>query len=62
MIKQTTHVPNILFDRYLAHLSLSELKVILVTLRQTNDWINKHTGQRKARDRIIVREEGWVLP
>ena len=48
----TTQVPNILFDHYLRTLTLAELKLLLVIIRQTNGWIDKRTGQRKVRDRI----------
>lgn len=51
-MKGYTKVPNILFDEYLPKLSLAELKVLLVVLRQTVGWIDKRTGKRKARDRI----------
>ncbi len=47
-----TPTPNILFDRLLRELSNSELKILLVIIRQTNGWINKETGNRKTRDRI----------
>lgn len=50
--KHTTQVPNIVFDNYLPQLSLSELKLLLVIVRQTYGWINKKTGKRKMRDRI----------
>lgn len=55
-MKETTQVTNILFDKHLAKLSLSELKVILVVIRQTIGWVNKHTGKSKVRDRIICRQ------
>ncbi len=50
--QQTTQYPNILVDKYLPNLTESELKMILVIIRQTNGWIDKRTGQRKTRDRI----------
>lgn len=50
--KETTQVPNILFDTHLPNLTESELKLVLVILRQTNGWIDRRTGQRKTRDRI----------
>lgn len=50
--KQTTPTPNILFDQHLPNLSESELKVLLVVIRQTYGWMNKKTGKRKVRDRI----------
>ena len=48
----TTHVPNILFDQYLRHLTESELKILLVIIRQTHGWVDKRTGKRKTKDRI----------
>jgi phage replication O-like protein O len=50
--KQTTQVPNFIFDHYLAELPMAELKVLLVIIRQTLGWMDMKTGQRKARDRI----------
>jgi len=52
MYKKTTQVPNLILDQYLRILSASELKILLVILRQTNGWIDKRTGSRKTRDRI----------
>lgn len=52
MYKQTTQVPNIIFDQYLPTLSIAELKVLLIVIRQTLGWHDKKTGKRKARDRI----------
>lgn len=52
LFKQTTQVPNILFDKYLPKLTDSELRVLLVIIRQTYGWVNQKTGKRKARDRI----------
>lgn len=49
---QTTQVPNILFDTYLSSFTESELKVILVVIRQTLGWKDMRTGNRKVRDRI----------
>src|SRR5436190_1188405 len=50
--QQTTQVPNILFDTHLPNLTESELKMLLVIIRQTNGWIDPKTRQRKTRDRI----------
>jgi hypothetical protein len=50
--QQTTQFPNILVDSYLPNLTESELKMLLVIIRQTNGWIDKRTGRRKTRDRI----------
>lgn len=47
-----TPTPNILFDQLLKELSNSELKILLVIIRQTNGWVDKKTGKRKERDRI----------
>jgi phage replication O-like protein O len=47
-----TQTPNVLFDQLLKELSNSELKILLVIIRQTNGWINKKTGGRKEKDRI----------
>jgi hypothetical protein len=52
--KQITQVPNFLFDALLPNLTESELKVILVVIRQTIGWFDKRTGKRKERDRISV--------
>lgn len=50
--KQTTQVPNILFDRYLPLLTESELKILLIIIRQTYGWVDKRTKRRKTKDRI----------
>ena len=52
MIFKHTQVPNILFDTHLPNLTESELKILLVIIRQTNGWIDKCTGKRKTKDRI----------
>jgi phage replication O-like protein O len=52
MMFQHTQIPNTLFDKYLPQLKESELKVLLVVLRQTFGWIDTKTGNRKIRDRI----------
>jgi hypothetical protein len=39
-------------DTYLSHLTESEIKVLLIVIRQTSGWIDKRTGKRKQRDRI----------
>lgn len=52
MIFQHTQIPNILFDTHLPNLTESELKILLIIIRQTNGWIDKHTGKRKTKDRI----------
>lgn len=50
-IKQSTQVPNNLFDVLLKTLSEKELKVILVVIRQTLGWVDAK-GNRKRRDWI----------
>lgn len=50
--QQTTQVPNIVFDTHLSSLTESEMKLLLVIIRQTFGWFDKATGQRKTRDRI----------
>ncbi|MFV0571724.1 MAG: replication protein [Xanthomarina gelatinilytica] len=53
--KQTTHVPNELFDVHLPQLSFSELKILMYIIRQTYGWSLKN-GKRKQRDRITYRQ------
>ncbi len=50
--QQTTYFPNTLVDTHLPNLTESEIKMILVIIRQTNGWIDKRTSLRKTRDRI----------
>ncbi|MBK7694781.1 MAG: replication protein [Saprospiraceae bacterium] len=52
MIFKHTQVPNILLDTHLPNLTESELKILLVIIRQTYGWIDKFTGKRKIKDRI----------
>jgi hypothetical protein len=54
--KNTTHVPNRLFDVLLSHLTHSELMIYLIITRKTNGWIDKRTGKRKRYDRITHRQ------
>lgn len=51
-LKYTTPVPNLIFDTFLPSLNKSELKVLLVIIRQTNGWIDRRTGKRKQFDWI----------
>ena len=51
-----TRTPNILFDQLLKELNNSELKILLVIIRQTNGWIDKKTKRRKERDRITYSQ------
>lgn len=50
--EQTTQVPNILFDLHLPSLTESELKILLIIIRQTYGWIDRYTGKRKMKDLI----------
>lgn len=50
--KQTTHVPNEVFDNYLPILSGVELKILLIIIRQTYGWKEKESKERKRRDWI----------
>jgi phage replication O-like protein O len=52
MNKGFTQVPNEIFDKHLPHLTLAELKLLLVVIRQTIGWVFKKSGKRKTRDRI----------
>ena len=54
-MKETTMVPNIVFDKLIAEITPSELQVLLIIIRQTNGWVDKRTGKRKTRDRITQR-------
>ncbi|KJJ39862.1 replication protein [Aequorivita vladivostokensis] len=47
--RKSTQVPNQLFDIYLKTLSVKELKVLLIVIRQTLGWVDSK-GQRKQRD------------
>ncbi|MBS3915822.1 MAG: replication protein [Bacteroidetes bacterium] len=49
---QFTQIPNVILDAYLSELSLSELRVLLVVLRQTMGFVYKGTQQRKKKDWI----------
>ncbi len=51
-VRYTTSVPNMLFDHHLGELSVSELKVLLVVIRQTWGWTDKFTGKKKQWDWI----------
>ena len=60
----STPVPNEVFDYYLKILSPSELKVLLVIIRQTIGWIeNKKYKKRKTTDWIshtqLVQKTGY---
>jgi len=50
--KETTAVPNILFDGLLPQLKVTELKVLLIVIRQTIGWKEKRSSHRKSEDWI----------
>ena len=52
MYKKSTQVPNVLLDYHLKTLTENELKLVLVIIRQTSGWVDKHTGRRKSQDRL----------
>lgn len=51
-MKGYTMIPNKVFDELLQELTGSELKLLLIILRQTIGWKNQRTGKRKIWDRI----------
>jgi hypothetical protein len=46
----STPVPNLVFDYYLAILKPAELTLLLVVIRQTIGWYDPYTRKRKERD------------
>jgi len=56
MPENYTKTPNILFDQLLRELSNSELKILLVIIRQTNGWIDRKSRKYKTRDRITYNQ------
>ncbi len=57
MIRENfTQTPNILFDQLIKELNNSELKILLIIIRQTNGWIDKATDKRKVKDRITYSQ------
>lgn len=51
--RNTTPVPNVLFDYFIKELQLAELKVLLVIIRQTLGWADRQgVHGRKERDWI----------
>lgn len=54
--RNTTQVPNTIFDLHLPSLKEAELKILLVIIRQTVGWIDVRTGNRKERDRICISQ------
>jgi hypothetical protein len=52
-----TPVPNVLFDLLLKDLKASELKILLIIIRQTLGWVDKkEKGGRKSRDWISTSQ------
>lgn len=51
---QSTQVPNEVFDEHLSYLNQTQLKVLLVVIRQTLGWIHPKTKQRKDKDWISI--------
>lgn len=56
MPENYTKTPNILFDQLLRELSNSELKILLVIIRQTNGWLDRKSRKYKTRDRITYSQ------
>lgn len=56
MPENFTKTPNILFDQLIPELSNSELKILLVIIRQTNGWIDHRSKRYKTRDRITYSQ------
>lgn len=52
LYKQTTQVPNFIFEEYLDKLTGAEYKILSWVFRQTFGWVNEKTGRRKMRDYI----------
>ncbi len=50
-----TQIPNTFF-KLIKELSESELKVLLIIIRQTDGWFDKETGTRKETDRITINQ------
>lgn len=57
LLPNTTQVPNVIFDTYLEQLKPTELKVLLIIIRQTLGWIqNENTKKRKEKDWISTSQ------
>jgi len=56
MQENFTKTPNVLFDKHLRELNHSEIKTLLVIIRQTIGFIDKRTNKRKVRDRITLSQ------
>lgn len=54
--KETTQIPNSLFDIYLPKLKPSATLILLIILRQTNGWYDPKTKKRKTRDWISISQ------
>jgi DNA-binding transcriptional ArsR family regulator len=52
--ERSTQVPNEIFDQHLPSLNQTQLKVLLVVIRQTLGWIDPKTKQRKRKDWISI--------
>ena len=52
----TTPTPNIIFDSYMSSLTETQIKVLLVVVRQTLGWVDFSTGNRKKWDRITLSQ------
>lgn len=55
-LSHVTPVPNPLFDHHLKSLSESEIKVLLIVIRQTWGWIDPQTRKRKQWDWITISQ------
>lgn len=56
-IPNTTQVPNVILDEWLPRLRDTELRVLLIIVRQTFGWIeDRETGRRKEKDWISRRQ------
>jgi len=68
-IPNTTQVPNVILDEWMPKLKDTELRVLLVVVRQTIGWIeDEETGRRKEKDWISVHQfedktgcERWAI-
>jgi len=54
--KETTQIPNSVFDKYIPLLKPSEVIILLIILRQTIGWYNPKTKKRKVRDWISYKQ------
>lgn len=56
MMKNSTPIPNAVFDLMLPQFTESELKVYLIITRKTIGWFDGKTGKRKERDWIATSQ------